>query len=86
MKGIQQMFTIRFVQHDDKERYKSYSCRAYDVHHDGTGEAIVRMHFTDGELYEEQVGPETPYEVAYVTNVDSRTIDVVRAMNMNGFK
>lgn len=74
------MFTIRFVQHEDKEKYKSYSCRAYDVRHSGTGEATVRMHFPDGETYEEQVGSETPYDVAYVTNLDSRTIDVVREM------
>lgn len=76
------MFTIRFVQHHDKDRYKSYSCRAYDVRHDGTGEATVRMHFPDGEMYEEQVGPETPYDVAYVTNIDSRTIDVVKDLPM----
>jgi len=76
------MFTIRFVQHHDKDRYKSYSCRAYDVRHDGTGEATVRMHFPDGETYEEQVGPETPYDVAYVTNIDSRTIDVVKDLPM----
>ena len=75
------MFTIRFVIHGDKGRYKSYSCRAYDVRHDGTGEATVRMHFPDGEMYEEQVGSETPYEVAYITNLDSRTIDVVRELS-----
>lgn len=72
------MFTIRFVQHHDKDRYKSYSCRAYDVRHTDDGEARVTMHFPDNETLEEQVGPETPYDVAYVTNIDSRTIDVIR--------
>lgn len=78
------MFTIRFVQHENADKYKSYSCRAYDVRHDGTGEATVRMHFPDGETYEEQVGDQTPYTVAYITNVDSRTIDVVRQMSSLG--
>ena len=72
------MFTIRFVHHNEQDRYKSYSCRAYDVRHNDRGEATVRMYFPDGEHYEEQVGAQTPYAVAYVTNLDSRTIDVVR--------
>jgi len=38
------------------------------------------MHFPDGEMYEEQVGAKTPYDVAYVTNVESRTIDVVKEL------
>lgn len=73
------MFTIRFNSHDS-DQYKSYACRAYYVSHDGTGEAHVRMTFPDGDVYEEQVGPKAPYDVAYVTNTDSRTIDVVRAL------
>lgn len=76
------MFTIRFVSHDDKDVYKSFACRAYFVRHDGTGEATVRMHFPDGEFYDEQVGPEANWGVAYVTNTESRTIDVVRALEM----
>jgi hypothetical protein len=36
------------------------------------------MQFPDGELFEEQIGDEAPYGVAYVTNIDSRTIDVIR--------
>lgn len=79
------MFTIRFNCHEqpaETPKYKSFSCRAYFVRHDGAGEATVRMHFPDGEHYEEQVGPDAPYHIAYVTNSDSRTIDVIRAMNM----
>lgn len=72
------MFTIRFNSHDSKDVYKSYACRAYYVRHAPDGEATVRMHFPDGEYYEEQVGDNTPWGVAYVTNIDSRTIDVVR--------
>lgn len=72
------MFTIRFVKHHNKDEYKSYACRAYDVRHTDEGEARIMMHFPDGEMYEEQVGPDTPYDIAYVTNIDSRTIDVIR--------
>ena len=77
------MFTIRFNLHTQGEeapKYISYSCRAYYVSHNASGEATVRMHFPDGEHYEEQVGDEAPYAVAYVTNPDSRTIDVVRGV------
>lgn len=73
------MFTIRFVKHEDTDLYKSYSCRAYDIRYNEDGDARVRMHFPDGENYEEQVGDTHAYGVAYVTNMDSRTIDVVRA-------
>lgn len=79
------MFTIRFNCHDqpdEQPKYKSFSCRAYFVRHGGDGEATVRMHFPDGEFYEEQVGPKAPYGIAYVTNTDSRTIDVIRALSM----
>jgi len=31
-------------------------------------------------MYEDQVGAKTPYDVAYVTNVESRTIDVVKEL------
>lgn len=71
------MFTIRFNCHQPSTVYKSYSCRAYSVKH-GNGEARVLMQFPDGELFEEQIGDEAPYGVAYVTNIDSRTIDVIR--------
>jgi hypothetical protein len=40
------------------------------------------MHFPDGEFYEEQVGPLAAYGIAYVTNADSRTIDVIRALSV----
>lgn len=78
------MFTIRFNCHDadEGEKYKSYACRAYFVRHAQDGEATVRMTFPDGESYEEQVGPDAPYGIAYVTNAESRTIDVVRALDM----
>jgi hypothetical protein len=73
------MFTIRFVTHDG-ERYQSFACRSYFVRHNGEGIATVRMHFPDGEYQEETVGDTEPWGVAYITNADSRTIDVVRAM------
>lgn len=81
------MFTIRFNLHrqgEEPPKYISYSCRAYYVSHSPEGEATIRMHFPDGEHYEEQVGDHAPYAVAYVTNPDSRTIDVVRGVK--GFK
>jgi len=70
------MFTIRFNQHHG-DGYTSYSCRAYRVK-TTEGEAEIHMTFPDGEMHVEQVGENTPYDVAYVTNGDSRTIDVVR--------
>lgn len=75
------MFTIRFNLHqqpDEPKKYISYSCRSYFVKHNGYGEASIRMYFPDGEYRDEAIGAETPYDVAYVTNTESRTIDVIR--------
>lgn len=36
------------------------------------------MDFPDGESHTVAVGDNTPFGIAYVTNGDSRTIDVVR--------
>lgn len=74
------MFTIRFNSHESPDVYKSYSCRAYFVSFDFEGEAVVRMEFPDGTSHVENVGDKTEYEVAYVTNSDSRTIDVIRQL------
>lgn len=78
------MFTIRFNTHQSSDVYKSYSCRAYFVTHTDAGEARIRMDFPDGSNYEEQVGPDTPYDVAFVTNGESRTIDVIRSKMLVG--
>jgi hypothetical protein len=70
------MLTIRFNHHDG-DGYKTYACRAYRVSNEET-EAKVVMEFADGEQHEIQVGDNTPFGIAYVTNGDSRTIDVIR--------
>ena len=71
------MFTIRFNCHGQIE-YKSYSCRSYVVEQGDEGGMVVRMSFPDGEVIQETVGGRSPYCIAYVTNSESRTIDVVR--------
>lgn len=69
------MFTIRFIKHGGKG-HRSYSCTEYETtHKDGIVE--VRMVLKDGSEYYEQVGPEEPYDIAYVTNEAGRTIDKV---------
>lgn len=78
------MFTIRFIQHEggNDTKYKSYTCRAYSVNHNSDGEAKVKMELsgTDEPFIEEQVGDLSPYRIAYVTNSESRTIDVIRPL------
>ena len=76
------MFTIRFNHHDG-DGYKSYSCRAYRVSNE-EAEASVIMDFVDGESHTVQVGDKTPFGIAYVTNGDSRTIDVIRGNLLAG--
>ena len=71
------MFTIRFNQHHG-DGYTSYSCRAYRMQTDADT-ATVTMTLPDGEERTESVGDAHEHEVAYVTNGDSRTIDVIRA-------
>lgn len=74
------MFTIRFNMRSQGQ-YKSYTCRAYSVcHNPDRGEAIVTMEFPDGQYIEAVVGGPSEYSIAYVTNSESRTIDVVREL------
>ncbi len=71
------MFTIRFVRPD--KSYKSCAVVQYRVVQ-GAGSVNVAMSRTlDGDSeYLEHVGPEEEFEIAYITNINGRTIDVVR--------
>jgi len=71
------MFTIRFVRPD--KSYKSCAVVQYQVVQ-GPGSISVEMSRSlDGDsCYLEQVGPREEFEIAYITNINGRTIDVVR--------
>jgi hypothetical protein len=69
------MFTIRFIKHGGRG-HKSYACIEYETTH-GTDEVEVKMVLKDNTEYFEQIGPNTPYDVAYVTNEAGRTIDKI---------
>lgn len=71
------MFTIRFTQHHG-DGYTSYSCRSYRVK-TTEDKSEIEMTLSDGEQCSEQVGENAQFGTAYITNLDSRTIDVVRA-------
>ncbi len=72
------MFTIRYNQHGSG--YKAYSVTTYEVSHAEDGEARVSMSrkLNGQDEYVEYVGDRAPYAVAYITNLEGKTIDVVR--------
>jgi hypothetical protein len=67
------MFTIRFIKHGGRGQ-TSYICRKYDTEV-REGELEVIMTLKDDTEYFEQIGPTSPYDIAYVTNEAGRTID-----------
>ena len=71
------MFTVRFVRRD--KSYKSCAVVQYQVVQ-GPESISIAMSRTldDGYDYLEHVGPEEEFEIAYITNINGRTIDVVR--------
>ncbi len=72
------MFTVRFVRRD--KSYKSYAVVQYQVERGPENRVSVEMSRTlDGDsCHYEHVGPEEEFEIAYITNINGRTIDVVR--------
>lgn len=72
------MFTIRFNR-SYGDGYTSYSCRSYEVVAGKEDDTALVMTFPDGEVFTERLGSAHEFGVAYVTNNDSRTIDVIRA-------
>lgn len=76
------MFTIRYNRHDSS--YKSYSVITYDVSHELDGEARVSMSrkLNGQDEYIEYVGNKAPFAIAYVTNLDGKTIDVIRMVDV----
>lgn len=82
------MFVLRFIKHGGNG-YKSFSCDEYEVSSvEGSDAVEVKMitHAAeqpdDGETLSEavfeRVGSTEPYDLAYVTNRDGKTIDTVR--------
>lgn len=76
------MFTIRYNRHD--AGYKAYSVTTYQVEHAQDGEAKVSMSrkLNGQDEYIEYVGNQAPFSVAYVTNLDGKTIDVIRQLDV----
>ena len=75
------MFTIRFVQPDGV--YRSFSVVNYQVSRDPDGSVEVSMSrkLNCQDSVSEYVGPNEDYDVAYITNMEGKTIDVVRQKN-----
>lgn len=69
------MFTVRFLKHGGAG-HRSYSCVTYEVTQK-EDRADVKMELQNGDMYVEQIGPESTYEIAYVTNESGKTIDKV---------
>lgn len=72
------MFTIRFIQPDGV--YRSYSVVSYRVSREGSGNAEVSLSrkLNCQDSVNEYVGQGEDYDVAYITNLEGKTIDVVR--------
>ena len=71
------MFTVRFVRRD--KVYKSLSVVQYQVEQHPGFMSIGMFRTADDATYcHERVGPEEEFEIAYITNLNGRTIDVVR--------
>jgi hypothetical protein len=69
------MFTIRFIR-GPRTGYTSFAAVSYDVvPHDNKVE--VEMEMPDGGTATETVGPGEEYKLAYVTNVEGKTIDKI---------
>lgn len=69
------MFTIRFLKRSG-DGYVSYLCTIYEVTR-CPDKVAVEMVLGDNELRVEWVGLDYPYDVAYVTNEASKTIDKI---------
>lgn len=77
------MFAIRFVRSD--RDYKSYSVVSYEVGRQSNGGASVEMSrkLNGQDSFTEYVDGDG-YEIAYITNLDGKTIDVVRQVETKG--
>lgn len=69
------MFTIKFIKLGGRG-HRSFCCSEYETSLDDIT-IEVRMVMSDGEEVTENVGPDSDYSVAYVTNEAGRTIDKV---------
>ena len=71
------MFTVRFVRRD--KTYKSYAVVQYQVEQGPECISVEMSRTLDGDsCHCEHVGPDEEFEIAYITNINGRTIDVVR--------
>lgn len=74
------MFTVRFIRPD--RDYKSYSVTNYEVSRESNGEARIELSrkLNGKDAYTEFVGEDSPFCIAYVTNLEGKTIDVIRQL------
>lgn len=72
------MFTIRFI--EPSGVYRAYSVVSYQVTREGSGNAEVSLSrkLNCQDSVSEYVGQGETYDVAYITNLEGKTIDVVR--------
>lgn len=72
------MFTIRFIRPNGV--YRSYSVVSYEVTREPSGNAEVSLSrkLNCQDSVSEYVGQGEDNDVAYVTNLEGKTIDVVR--------
>ena len=72
------MFTIRFIKPDGV--YRSFSVVSYQVtrYENGVAEVSLSKKLNCQDSVIEYVGQEEEFDVAYVSNLEGKTIDVVR--------
>ena len=72
------MFTMRYLHHD--AGYKSYSVVSYEVAHqaDGTAEIDMSRKLNGQDSFREFVGDREQFRICYITNVEGKTIDVIK--------
>jgi len=72
------MFTIRFIKPDGV--YRSFSVVSYQVTRcqEGVVEVSLSKKLNCQDSVIEYVGPAEEFDVAYISNLDGKTIDVVR--------
>lgn len=69
------MFTIRFIKHGNRGTL-NYVAVSYSTE-SGEDSVEVRIVLKNGSEHSERVGPEEPYDTAYVANEAGKTVDKI---------
>jgi hypothetical protein len=75
------MFTLRFIKHGGNG-YRSFAATEYEVNPPEDKDGVVTVDMTvDGETVTEYLHDTEPFDIAYVTNMEGKTIDCIRHAN-----